>query len=201
VVAKDPEDQRAAKIGLTNQRNLAGLGIWALGYDRGEPGYWDAVASAYAAPKVTSVAVIPAAPPPGAIPTPGMTNSPNVLVNTAWQESASAVRYSAGWRKVASINALGGTLRYSTLTGSTATFRFTGSAIGFVGPLGPARGVAKVLIDGVAAGAINEYAKLGRSRQVVYSRTVAPGAHTVTIKLVGTAGHPRVDRDAFVVLN
>ena len=363
----------AAKIGLTNQRNLAGMGIWALGYDRGEPGYWDAVANAYAAPKITSVAVMPATPPPNTIPTPGLTNSPNVLVNTAWQdggtptteiqfsndgltwsgwqsiapslpwaltlgaldgpqavyvqvrgangavsqtatavvafdstgpiantpsatipvrttagttgpgdvpvriawnaadatsgvasylletsfdgapyapqtlpsptrtavvmtfssghrlrfrvtatdragnvglpaesapmsitmvqESASGVRYSAGWRKVASINALGGTLRYSTLTGSTATFRFTGSAIGFVGPLGPARGVANVLIDGVAAGAINEYAKLGRSRQVVYSRTVAPGAHTVTIKLVGTAGHPRVDLDAFVVLN
>ena len=116
------------------------------------------------------------------------------------QESASAVRYSTGWRKVSSGNALGGTLRYSTLTASTATFRFTGSAIGFVGPLGPARGVAKVLIDGVAAGAFNEYAKLARSRQVVYSRTVAPGAHTVTIKLVGTAGHPRVDLDAFVVL-
>ena len=363
----------AAKIGLTNQRNLAGMGIWALGYDRGEPGYWDAVASAYAAPKITSVAVMPATPPPDAIPTPGLTNSPNVLVNTVWQdgggptteiqfsndgltwsgwqpiapslpwaltqgapdgpqavyvqvrgmngaasqtamaavvvdttgpianppsaaiparstagttgpgdvpvtivwnatdatsgvasylletsldgapyapqglpspaglatvmtfstghtyrfrvtatdragnvgvpaesapvsvatvqESASAVRYSAGWRKVSSGNALGGTLRYSTLTGSTATFRFTGSAIGFVGSLGPARGVAKVLIDGVAAGAFNEYAKLGRSRQVVYSMTVAPGAHTVTIKLVGTAGHPRVDLDAFVVLN
>ena len=363
----------AAKIGVTNQRNLAGMGIWALGYDRGEPGYWDAVASAYAAPKITSVALMPATLPPDAIPTPGLTNSPNVLVNTAWQdgggptteiqfsndgltwsgwqpiapslpwaltqgapdgpqavyvqvrgmngaasqtamaavvvdttgpiahppsaaipvrsttgasgpgdvpvtiawnatdatsgvasylletsvdgapyapqglrspagmatamtfstghkyrfrvtatdragnvglpaesapvsvatvqESASAVRYSAGWRKVSSGNALGGTLRYSTLTGSTAMFRFTGSAIGFVGPLGPARGVAKVLIDGVAAGAFNEYAKLGRSRQVVYSRTVAPGAHTVTIKLVGTAGHPRVDLDAFVVLN
>ena len=362
----------AAKIGLTNQRNLAGMGIWALGYDRGQPGYWDAVAAAYAAPKITSVTVMPAMPPPNTIPTPGLTNSPNVLVNTAWQdggaptteiqfsndgltwsgwqpiapslpwaltqgapdgpqvayvqvrgmngavsqtamaavvvdttgpianppsaaipvrstagttgpgdvpvkiawngadatsgvasylleasldgapyapqtlpspagttvvmtlstshtyrfrvtatdragnvglpaegapvsiaivqESASAVRYSAGWRKVSSSNALGGTLKYSTLSGSTATFRFTGSAISLVGPLGPTRGVAKVLIDGVAAGAFNEYAKVGRSRQVVYSRTVAPGAHTITIKLVGTAGHPRVDLDAFVVL-
>jgi len=116
------------------------------------------------------------------------------------QESASAVRYSARWRKVSSSNALGGTLKYATVTGSTATFRFTGSAISLVGPLGPGRGAAKVLIDGVAAGAFNEYATSGRSRQVVYSRTVAPGPHTITIKLAGTAGHPRVDLDAFVVL-
>ena len=362
----------AAKIGLTNQRNLAGMGIWALGYDRGQPGYWEAVADAYAAPKIISVTVMPATPPPNTIPTPGLTNSSNVLVDTTWQdggaqtteiqfsndgltwsgwqpiapslpwaltqgapdgpravyvqirgmngavsqaataavvvdttgpianapsaaipvrttagatgpgdvpvkiawnatdatsgvssyllemsldgapyapqalpssagaaaamtfstghdyrfrvtatdragnvgppaesapmsvavvqESASAVRYSARWRKVSSSNAFGGALKYATVSGSTATFRFTGSAISLVGPLGPGRGAAKVLIDGVAAGAFNEYAASGRSRQVVYSRTVAPGTHTVTIKLAGTAGHPRVDLDAFVVL-
>ena len=43
----DPITLRA-KYDLANQRQLGGVGIWALGYDRGIAGYWDALAASFA---------------------------------------------------------------------------------------------------------------------------------------------------------
>lgn len=42
----DPLTLRA-KYDLATQRRLAGVGMWALGYDRGVPGYWDAISAAF----------------------------------------------------------------------------------------------------------------------------------------------------------
>jgi hypothetical protein len=120
---------------------------------------------------------------------------------TATQDKASAVRYSTGWRRVTSSAASGGTVTWATATGATATFRFTGTSIAILGPIGSSRGAAKVSIDGTAAGSLTEYAASGRSRQVVYTRTLATaGPHTIQIRVAGTRGHPRVDLDAFVVV-
>lgn len=40
----------AARLDLTMERKLGGMGIWALGYDEGQPGYWQAIADAYTVP-------------------------------------------------------------------------------------------------------------------------------------------------------
>lgn len=42
----DPLTLRA-KYDLASRRRLAGVGMWALGYDRGLPGYWDAISAAF----------------------------------------------------------------------------------------------------------------------------------------------------------
>ena len=42
----DPATLRA-KYGLATRRVLAGVGIWTLGYDRGVPGYWDALIASF----------------------------------------------------------------------------------------------------------------------------------------------------------
>jgi len=118
----------------------------------------------------------------------------------ATQDRASAVRYSTGWRRAASSSASGGTVSWATATGATATFRFTGTSIAILAPIGSSRGSARVLIDGVAAGTFSEYATAGRSRQVVYARSLAAGPHTLQLRVAGTRGHPRVDVDAFVVV-
>jgi hypothetical protein len=120
---------------------------------------------------------------------------------TATQDKASAVRYSTGWRRVTSSAASGGTVTWAKATGATATFRFTGISIAILGPIGPSRGSARVVIDGVAAGTFSEYATAGRSRQVVFARTLpTAGPHTIQIRVAGTRGHPRIDVDAFVVV-
>lgn len=115
-------------------------------------------------------------------------------------DRALAVRYSLGWRRTSSGSALGGTDTYTSLTGASVSYRFTGSSVSILAPVGPTRGSARVLIDGKAAGSLSEYSSVARSRQVVYARGVAAGTHTITIIVAGTAGRPRVDLDAFYVV-
>jgi putative cell wall-binding protein len=42
----DPTTLRS-KYALSSQRGLAGVGIWTLGYDRGVPGFWDAIVASF----------------------------------------------------------------------------------------------------------------------------------------------------------
>jgi spore germination protein YaaH len=39
------------KMRLAIDRGLAGVGIWALGYDRGQPGYWELLAELFRGPR------------------------------------------------------------------------------------------------------------------------------------------------------
>lgn len=43
----DDETTLRAKYGLAAQDGLAGVGMWALGYDEGQPGYWEAIAATF----------------------------------------------------------------------------------------------------------------------------------------------------------
>ena len=43
----DDETSLRAKYGLAVSDGLAGVGMWALGYDAGQPGYWEAIASTF----------------------------------------------------------------------------------------------------------------------------------------------------------
>ena len=356
----------AAKLAFINQRGLAGLGIWALGYDRGQTGNWNAVAAAFAAVSITSVQVFSAAPAPNAPnPPPGFANTIDILVTPAWradttqvseislsndgqtwsdwqpiaptipwqllegpdgartiwlrvrasngaqspvfpttvvldttppvvgqpsvapargstagktdvpvritwgaadlspiaaaslelstdgaplvsralpdaatsfvlplktgvayafrvgatdaagnaalpvdsavvsfsktENSAGAVRYSSGWRRVNTSSASGGSLASSSTKGSSATFKFAGQGIAILGPVGPTRGIARVYIDDVLAGSLNAYSSVAGSRRVLYSRLLESGVHTLRIVLAGPTSHPRVDLDALVV--
>ncbi len=43
----DDETSLRAKYGAAATGGLAGVGMWALGYDKGQPGYWEAIASTF----------------------------------------------------------------------------------------------------------------------------------------------------------
>jgi spore germination protein YaaH len=47
------------KYAYAIERRLAGVGIWALGYDRGVPGYWDLLKTMFGPPRVASLALAP----------------------------------------------------------------------------------------------------------------------------------------------
>ena len=47
------------KYAYAISRRLAGVGIWALGYDRGIPGYWDLLKAMFGPPRVTSFTLAP----------------------------------------------------------------------------------------------------------------------------------------------
>lgn len=115
------------------------------------------------------------------------------------QNSSSAIAYGPGWLAVGNSYASGGTLAYSTAGGASATFHFTGRAVSWVAMRGPSRGSAKVYVDGVYRTTINLYATTFAAKQILFAATWASnGSHSITIVNAGTAGHSRVDIDAFV---
>jgi hypothetical protein len=117
------------------------------------------------------------------------------------QDGATAVRYGGAWTRVRSSTASGGTLRYSKTAGSTVRLTFSGRSIAWVAPVSLGRGSATVSIDGGTVQRISLYGPAA-TRQVVFAaRFSSVGTHTIRIRVLGTAGRPRVDLDAFLVLN
>jgi beta-N-acetylhexosaminidase len=117
------------------------------------------------------------------------------------QQSSSSIVYAGTWHAVANGYASGGTLAYSTATNAAARFTFTGQAVSWVAYRGPDRGSAKVYVDGVYRATVNLYSATYLARQVMYATGwTANGSHSITIVNLGTAGHSRVDVDAFVRL-
>jgi len=117
------------------------------------------------------------------------------------QDSSSSVRWSGTWVRYSATSASGGTARYSTRAGASASYTFTGTGVALVMPKGPTRGQARVYLDGTLAGTISLYRSTGASRQIVFSKTwPTAGSHSITVQVVGTRGRPRVDLDAIVVL-
>ncbi len=55
----DTPTSLAPKYAYAVSRGLAGVGIWALGYDRGLPGYWDLLKTAFGPPRVASLSLAP----------------------------------------------------------------------------------------------------------------------------------------------
>jgi GH25 family lysozyme M1 (1,4-beta-N-acetylmuramidase) len=124
------------------------------------------------------------------------------LTPSAVQESSTGIAYSSGWYRGYTSLAYGGRLVYATRTGAWASYTFTGRSIGWVSYRGPNRGKANVYIDGKLSRTVNLYASAYVSRSLVFSATWAGvGKHTIKIVVLGTAGHPRVDVDAFVRLS
>lgn len=76
----DSPTSLAAKYDLARVRGLAGVGIWALGYDRGEPGYWELIAATFGRletlpPAVTEMTLDPSP-----------TRTLDVTVGLAWRD-------------------------------------------------------------------------------------------------------------------
>jgi hypothetical protein len=117
------------------------------------------------------------------------------------QDGQAAVRYSAGWRSARPAGASGGTVRSATAAGATATLAFTGTGVAWVAPTGPALGQAEVWVDGARAATVDLRAATASSRRLVFAiRWDSPGAHTIQVRVAGTAGRPRVDVDGFLVM-
>jgi hypothetical protein len=120
---------------------------------------------------------------------------------SAVQESSTAVRRNSGWTGYASPYVLGGGGVYATRAGAIVRYSFTGNGIALVGAKGPTRGMAEIRLDGVLVGRVNAYSRLSGSRWLLQAMAVDPARpHTIEVRVLGTAGHPRFDVDAFLVL-
>ncbi|MEO5939555.1 MAG: hypothetical protein ABIZ72_01525 [Candidatus Limnocylindrales bacterium] len=118
----------------------------------------------------------------------------------SFQQSSSLVHYRGTWSTSTWSGWWGGTARSSSTKGSTASFTFTGRSIAWVGLKAATRGKAYVYVNGVLKATVNLYSATTLRQRIVWSANYAASAtRTITIKVVGTAGRPRVDIDCFIV--
>ena len=126
--------------------------------------------------------------------------SPDVRA-TVVQDTGSPVRYAGAWARYDRIWMSGGDGHSSRQRGASATLTFTGRAVSLVTVRSPTRGTVWIYLDGKYLGAVSTYSREFLSRQIVWSTSwPSSGTHTLKVVVTGTTGHPRIDLDAFVVL-
>ena len=131
--------------------------------------------------------------------------SPWTLLPTASagvaQDTSGSIGRTGSWRSATNSGYSRGTAIYTRAAGATLTRTFTGRAVAWVSAVGSTRGSARVYIDGSLVATVSQYRADSGYRKVVFERSwSSSGSHTIRIEAVGTAGHPRVDLDALVVI-
>lgn len=115
--------------------------------------------------------------------------------------SSTLIKYAGSWPTGSFSSYFGRKDRYSTATGASATYSFTGTSAAWVAYKGSGRGAASVYVDGVFKATIDLHSTTSVARAQVYAFNWATsGPHTIKVVVVGTAGHSRIDVDAFVRL-
>jgi FG-GAP repeat protein len=118
---------------------------------------------------------------------------------TAYQESSRSIRWTGTWHSGSSTGYWGGHDRYATASGARASLTFRGRSFAWVGSVGPTRGWARVYVNGILIRSINLNATTSANRRVLFATSWSTAvSRTVTIRINGTAGHPRGDVDAFL---
>ena len=116
------------------------------------------------------------------------------------QETSSRITYRGSWYTARHASYLGGKVRSTDKAGAKAVLRFKGSAISWIGSVGPTRGKAKVYLDGKLVATVNTWAGSFRPARVLFQHSWdVAGSHRISIVAKGTAGHPTVAIDAFLV--
>ncbi len=123
------------------------------------------------------------------------------VLPSVFQQTSSLATYAGTWKASSSSSASAGSTRYATKAGASVTFQFTGSAVAVVAPKGPSRGSFKLYVDGVLLGTYDTHRSSTQARVVVAQKTWGTvGDHEIKLVVSGTSGHPRVDVDAFLVM-
>ena len=73
--------------------------------------------------------------------------------DTRLSERSSRITYRLRWSTATHSGYAGDRVKYATRTGASATITFTGKGIAWIGPVGPTRGTARVLVPAVGRGA------------------------------------------------
>ena len=76
----------------------------------------------------------------------------------------------------------------------------TGVRVALLMPTGPSRGSAALYVDNVYKGVINTYHAGSNVNGKITYQFLLTGTHTHVVRVVNlaTAGHPRIDLDAFI---
>jgi hypothetical protein len=119
---------------------------------------------------------------------------------TRYSERSSTIDYTGAWQAAEHGGYAGGAVSYASADGATASITFKGSRIAWFGPVGPTRGKARVLVDGVEVKIVDLQQPSFRASVTLYSISwKAAGRHTLTIEAIGTKGDRIVAIDELVV--
>jgi hypothetical protein len=124
---------------------------------------------------------------------------------TVQQTPSANLVYAGAWASTSVSGSLGGSVLKSSSTDAKATFTFTGTSVALVAVRSASRGIAEVTLDGGAPQLVDLYAAAKKTKAVVWAppARLAPGSHTVVVRVTGTknasATGARVDVDAFLV--
>lgn len=88
-----------------------------------------------------------------------------VVVRDTFQDLDRQVAYD-GWRGVVDPAASAGGYRFASVTGSTASFVFSGTAVTYTARTGPNRGIASVTLDGVPQPPVDLYSRTRGTREI-----------------------------------
>jgi hypothetical protein len=132
---------------------------------------------------------------------------PTFKVNVL-QESNAAVAYTGAWSTQSITSASGGSLKFASTAGNSASLTSVSNAlnVAWISPKAADRGKAEVWVDGTLANAVDLYSSTQQPRRSVFSKNALNPAvsHTVEVRVLGTknasSSGTRVDVDAFVVL-
>ena len=126
-------------------------------------------------------------------------NQHNVSNSVVTHDQGQAT-YTGSWATSNCTCFVDGTTEHASTAGASATFTYSGNVVGWVTETGPTRGSAKIYQDGVLKTTISTYSATNSGAKVMWANWfAAKGTHTIKIVVVGTAGHPRVDIDGFLV--
>ena len=114
-------------------------------------------------------------------------------------ESSAAIKRAGTWNRVWYYD-VGFYTRYSRQAGATARLTFTGRTVGWVAITGPGRGKARIYLDGALVQTVDTLGSSNDVRVKFQKTWASSGTHTITVKVVGTTGRPRVELKEFVVL-
>ncbi len=161
---------------------------WLTGRGERNPARWSRYARRYVGRIMASYAARMKANP-----------APKRLVPTV-QESSALIAYAGNWAKARHAGYSGTRVTYARAAGATATLTFTGTKVTWIGPVGPTRGKARVLVDGVPVKTVNLQAARFQARKALFTASFATAAeHTLTIKVLGTPGRGLVAIDGFAI--
>ena len=133
-------------------------------------------------------------------PTPAPTKPATVVTLQGYSEKSPQIVYRGTWKSAGYPGYTGDAAAYATAAGAKATFTFTGTRATWYGPVGPTRGQATVTIDGKAVTTVDLHARRFSAHKAVFAVGWSKaGVHTLVVTVVGTAGHPYVAIDGFVV--
>jgi hypothetical protein len=131
----------------------------------------------------------------------GSYRSSLVSIVRRYQDNSSRITYSTGWGSSSAGTPSGGTERFTTSAGKSASITVTNvRAFAIVGPKSSTRGSFKVFVDNVLVATVSETASATGYRRILYWKPLTSGtgiSHSIRIESTSSA---RIDLDAILTL-